>query len=129
MPELVRIPFQTGKCTRCGKQVTRGNSGERWHDQYGRDRCRASYDDDQCAVAVVSDDERLAKLVATEITTVTLGAADGRTLLVQDIPQGMDWSQTLSPAATEDPVTWISVTRRQIQYQAEYVPGEDEVPS
>jgi len=128
MPELVRIPFQTGKCTRCGKQVTRGNPEERWHDQFGRDRCRASYDDDQCAVVVVSDEQQLAKLVTVEITTVTLSAADGRPLLVQDLPQGMDWSENLSTAVTEDPVASISVTHRQIKYRAQYDPGEEGTP-
>jgi len=129
MPELVRIPFQTGKCTRCGKQVTRGNPRERWHDQFGRDRCRASYDDDQCAVVVVSDEQQLAKLVTMEITTVTLSAADGRPLLVQDLPQGMNWSQGLSAVVTtENPVAAVSVTRRQLQYRARYDPGEEETP-
>jgi len=128
MPELVRIPFQTGKCTRCGKQVTRGNPGERWRDQFGRDRCRASYDDDQCEVVVVSDEQRLAVLATMEIMTVTLSAADGRPLLVQDLPQGMDWSENLSAVVTEDPVASISVTHRQVQYRAQYDPGEEETP-
>lgn len=42
--------MQEGDCVRCGKVVTRESSTERWTDQFGRDRCRASWDDDQCDV-------------------------------------------------------------------------------
>ena len=42
--------WQEGTCVRCGKIVTRDSPEERWTDQYGRDRCRESWDDDQCDV-------------------------------------------------------------------------------
>ena len=48
-PPAERTPPQEGTCTRCGKPVSRSPGG-RWHDQFGRDRCRASFDDDECAV-------------------------------------------------------------------------------
>jgi hypothetical protein len=48
-PEPQPVELEEGRCQRCGKLVTRHDGG-RWTDQYGRDRCRASWDDDQCLV-------------------------------------------------------------------------------
>jgi hypothetical protein len=51
-PEPQPLELEEGRCQRCGKLVTR-QPGGRWTDQYGRDRCRASPDDDQCLVPTV----------------------------------------------------------------------------
>jgi len=49
---------QEGECVRCGKLVWRERPGEqRWTDQYGRDRCRADWDDGECDVREFTEEE------------------------------------------------------------------------
>lgn len=48
---------QEGECARCDKLVWRDSPEQRWTDQYGRDRCRASWDDEQCDVPEFTEEE------------------------------------------------------------------------
>jgi hypothetical protein len=92
----VRIE-EEGICTRCGKTVTR-KSGERWHDQFGRDRCRADFNDGECNVIEWYSSE-LEPAPLLPLLTITLHGRDtaGRiiNLVQQQLPAtaGMNWTE------------------------------------
>ena len=121
--ELVEIAYQEGKCTRCGKPVTRTGPDGRWTDFYGRNRCRASGDGDQCDVARVHDGVRYAQLRETGWTTVIVTGPGGEVALKQAIQDGngMRWAEGFP-----EPVLarGISVLHEKAQYRAEVTPED-----
>ena len=71
-----------GTCARCGKEVTR-RRGERWHDQYGRDRCRADYDDGEYDVREfrsrkVKKSQRIQSEQSSHIVEIVLYGKDSK---------------------------------------------------
>jgi hypothetical protein len=95
-----------GTCARCGKLVTR-EPGERWTDQYGRDRCRADWDDGECDVRTWSvREERRRPVAVPPMAIVTLFGldADGQPVIVSDrrVPasDGAFYEETFSGRAT-----------------------------
>ena len=98
-----------GTCQRCGKTVTR-EPGDRWHDFYGRDRCRADWEDGQCDVREWHQIQ-IPQSPPLQMSTVTLFGRDTAgqpvVLLEQRIPAGMTYTEEL-PAPVE--VTGWSIT-------------------
>lgn len=121
--EIVEIARQEGTCTRCGKEVTRCGPDDRWRDFYGRDRCRASEDDDQCDVARVRDGVRYAQLVEAGHTTIILEGPGGEVALKQTIPAatGTAWVEDFrEPILTRR----ISVRHETVRYRTVVTPEE-----
>ena len=120
--EIVEIAYQHGKCTRCGKPVTRSGPDNRWTDFYGRDRCRASEDDSQCDVTRVRDGVRYAQLRDTGRTTVTLEGPGGEVAYEQTVPSSGSWAEGFSGLLVR--AGGINVRHDKVQYKAEVTPED-----
>jgi|SRR5581483_3603578 len=103
VPELPpRRVLQEGTCVRCGKLVSRKSPAQRWNDQFGRDRCRESWKDDQCDVRRFTERE-LEPVVVPAMATVHLTYRDGDgeiRMTSQSVPEGAAWDEIFAEPLT-----------------------------
>jgi hypothetical protein len=94
---------QEGTCVRCGKLVWRDSPGQRWTDQYGRNRCRASWDDDQCDVQAFTEQEQEPRMVpALAMVCLMYRDENGNVQVMESpaVPEGTAMEATLPEPLT-----------------------------
>jgi len=103
VPDLPpRRVLQEGTCVRCGKLVSRESPAQRWTDQFGRDRCRESWEDDQCDVRRFTERELEPVMVPATATGYLYyqDEAGEPAIMQQAVPEGAFWEEIFPEPVT-----------------------------